>query len=143
MNLKKSIKSNKKSGFTLIELIAVMAIIGILATVLLPQATGYIKEAKKTKIVDQCRKVVMAAESYALKYTPLEDTTTVSQIKAKAGVGKYLEGVTLSNLPDTTTLNNCKSIINGAEFTMLDNSELLDINKIGVDPNASTNNGTH
>lgn len=128
MNLKKSIKSNKKSGFTLIELIAVMAIISILATVLLPQATGYIKEAKKTKIVDQCRKVVMAAESYAFKYAPLADTTTVSEIKDKAGVGKYLDGVTLDNLPDATTLKKCKSILDGDEF-IIDDNDILDISK--------------
>ena len=38
--------SVKKKGFTLTELIVVIAIIGILADVLIPSITGYIKKEK-------------------------------------------------------------------------------------------------
>ena len=54
-----------------------MAIIGILAAAILPNVSGYIKEAKKVKVVDQCRKVVMAAESYKLRYNSLAGNTKV------------------------------------------------------------------
>lgn len=60
MNLTKK----KKKGFTLIELMAVIAIIAILAAVLVPTVTGYINRAKKTAIVTQVRNVVSAVETY-------------------------------------------------------------------------------
>ena len=59
MNLKK-----KKKGFTLIELMAVIAIIAILAAVLVPTVSGYIQRAKKTAIITQVRNVVSAIETH-------------------------------------------------------------------------------
>ena len=57
-------KMKKKKGFTLIELMAVIAIIAILAAVLVPTVSGYITRSKKTAVITQVRTIVNAVESY-------------------------------------------------------------------------------
>lgn len=51
----------KKQGFTLIELIVVMAIILVLGTLLLPKYNGYRSKAENLKIVDTGRQIYLAA----------------------------------------------------------------------------------
>ncbi len=47
----------KKKGFTLIELIVVIAIIGVLATILVPSAIGFVKKSKRTADVGTARDI--------------------------------------------------------------------------------------
>lgn len=61
--------NKKKKGFTLIELMAVIAIVAILAAVLVPTVNGYINRSKKTAVVTQARTVMNAIETYNLTTT--------------------------------------------------------------------------
>ena len=84
MNLRK-----KKKGFTLIELMAVVAIIAILAAVLVPTVSGYIERSKKTAVITQVREAVNAIEIYnTTAKTPIADSETVS-----AAVNKLSEDI--------------------------------------------------
>lgn len=86
MNLTKK----KKKGFTLIELMAVIAIIAILAAVLVPTVTGYINRSKKTAIVSQVRNVITAVETNNATATG-EDIITTDVTVAQL-VGKNADG---------------------------------------------------
>ena len=89
MNLKK-----KKKGFTLIELMAVIAIIAILAAVLVPTVNGYINRAKKTAIITQARNVVNAVETYnATAKQPIVATATTGVTSGSELVNPTLKDI--------------------------------------------------
>lgn len=131
MDLTRLIKrQKKKNGFTLIELIVVMCIIGILAGALIPQVSGYITEAKKLKVIDQSRSIVMAVDSYNLKCKVSEKISgkdSIGQVKSKSGVNKYFEDndKSFDKLRDDVLIEDCRKIVAGTDFT-IDVEEKLD-----------------
>lgn len=54
---------HKKHGFTLVELIVVLSILAILATLLIPSLTGYIEKAKKQAVLTEAKEVWTAAQA--------------------------------------------------------------------------------
>lgn len=96
----KKMKKNKK-GFTLVEVIVVLVIIGLLMALAVPAVSKYIGEAATTKETAQVRAAYIAAQTFATdevaKKPSVKDETLISKINATAindtlGLGDDDEG---------------------------------------------------
>lgn len=87
---------NTQKGFTLIELMIVVAIIGILAAVAIPAYSNYTKKAKFSEVVQATQALKTAVEICAADLGAVAGCTAGSNgIPADLGaVGKYVASVT-------------------------------------------------
>jgi type IV pilus assembly protein PilA len=89
---------NKKSGFTLIELMIVVAILGILAAIAIPAFVTYVRRAKTVEATENIDKMFSAVASY---YSPGE--------KQSRGItGLQFNHATVDNANDGKTPTDAK-----------------------------------
>ena len=81
----------RRTGFTLIEMLTVIAIIGMLAALLMTAATTARRRARRAQAVAEVRELAKAWKSYWMIFQEWPISTEVSQPMDAAAVG-YLMG---------------------------------------------------
>ena len=122
----------KKKGFTLVELIAVMAIIVILATTIAPKVLGYIDKGKKTNAIEEARQVVLAVDSYNISNTGNEIKTSdkYSDFKDKINSADFIDISDVKYIADTNTYEELNKIVKGTVDFNIEDSKIEITNKI-------------
>ena len=117
----KSNLKNKKKGFTLIELVAVMAIIAILSAAFIPRFGNYITQAKKVSILNEAKSIVTAYESVKYNSTTKNENETIGS--DLQGDNLPIEKDSLKKLGNATVAQ-CKLLLDteNHDFTLNDNT---------------------
>lgn len=105
-----NLKKNKK-GFTLVEIIVVLVIMGILLAIAVPSVMGYINKAQDQQYLAQARNGFLGAQTIVSRENATKPTTrsTLQADQINAEIGENLvEKAACTVVEDTVNVGNFK-----------------------------------
>lgn len=121
-----------KKGFTLIELIAVIAILGVLAAIVVPKMTGYSDSARLQREKSNAQSILNEVEIYnSTASTAIADTVDMTGIASVANTGDLnaltslqgtvvkIMGTSNEKIVGTTTITKLKAFDAVSAYTSL------------------------
>ncbi len=110
---------NKRNGFTLIELVVVIAIIGLLLAMAVPRFTEYQRMAKRAVVDSNARQITTAAMSYTIK----ESKEPSALGYTATALGDYVENVSGVEIKDNNSGTNSVGVTTVPAIAALVTSE--------------------
>ena len=105
-------KMNKK-GFTIVELVIVIAVIAILAAVLIPTFSGIVTKAQNSAALQEARNVYTEIYADDISDGTVDGTYVAANVTIPGTVGSYT-----SSVFNYTAKNGIKVSFNGTEWTV-------------------------
>lgn len=124
-------RMEKSSGFTLIELMIAVAIIGILAAIALPAYTNYVTQARRTEAQSFMQELAMRQERWRASNTLYGSTSEVS-----ASVDT-LDSYSFSVVSPTATTYTIRGSAAGTQATADTGCSTLELDQSGARTPAS------